>query len=157
MAKGLHGLIRYHNWQLDEKKRALAELQDQRAAIDVALRKLEEEVVAEKKAASELEGVAYGIDAYLKATKKRRVMMESIARSLDHRIEKALEDIRQGFQELKKYELAQQERDRKEAAEAARREAIDMDEIAQNGFQRRKAEDKAADEIESRLRSTKTS
>jgi flagellar biosynthesis chaperone FliJ len=150
MAKGLQGLIRYHNWQLDEKKRALAALNDQRAAIDESLKKLDAEVIAEKKVAAEMTGVPYGLDTYLKAAKKRRTMMENIARSLDHRIEKALEEIREGFQELKKYEIAQQERDRKEAAEIARKEAIDMDEVAQNGFQRRKAEDEAAEEFEER-------
>ena len=107
----LHGLIRYHKWRLDEKQRALAELRNREDQILADAARLEDAIKAEQQTAGANYEVAFGYGNFARAAIGRR--------------------------EVKTYELAQAERDKREAEERRHKENLDLDETAQIGHRRR--------------------
>lgn len=129
MKKGIEALIRIHQFELDEKRRGLKELETVRANIETAIRMLEQEMAKEKTVASgSVEAnMAYG--TYARAALARRARLEQNIRDIEPRIEAAREVVRQAFEDLKKYEITKAGRDRAALAEANRKEQILMDEL----------------------------
>lgn len=140
MAKDLKALIRLHQWFVDEKRRKLAELERMLAELEDRARKLETEVVTEQKiarAAPETAGATYGAYA-VHVIERRERLTRSIA-SMAAEVAHAREELNDSYRELKKYETAQAARDRRAAAEAARRDQAVLDEIGVETYRRRKA------------------
>lgn len=130
MAKNLKGLIRLHKWMVDEKRRKLSDLLKMLAELEEQLRQLEAEVVAEQKAAAnapETAGFLYGNYAR-RVIERRERLVQSIA-SMEMQISAAREELNDAYRELKKFQVVQDVRDRREALEAARREQGVLDEI----------------------------
>ncbi|MBM3581121.1 MAG: flagellar export protein FliJ [Alphaproteobacteria bacterium] len=130
MAKNLKGLIRLHKWMVDEKRRKLGDLLKMLAELEEQLRQLEAEVVAEQKAAAnapETAGFLYGNYAR-RVIERRERLVQSIA-SMEMQISAAREELNDAYRELKKFQVVQDVRDRREALEAARREQGVLDEI----------------------------
>ena len=133
----LHGLIRYHKWRLDEKQRALAELRNREDQILADAARLEDAIKAEQQTAGANYEVAFGYGNFARAAIGRR---EQIGRMLDDiraRIAAASDELAECFREVKTYELAQAERDKREAEERRHKENLDLDETAQIGHRRR--------------------
>lgn len=137
MKKGLDALIRIHQFELDEKRRALKELETVRANIETAIRMLENEVDREQKAAvgSVEAGMAYG--NYARAAIARRGRLEQNLRDIEPQVEAAREVVAQAFEELKKYEITKAGRDKAAVAEANRKEQILMDELGLSAYMRK--------------------
>ena len=57
---------------------------------------------------------------------------------VEHQIAEATEEMAEAFQELKRYELAQEGRDRRDEAKRKVRENAALDEMALSGFMRRR-------------------
>jgi len=130
VAKNLKGLIRLHKWMVDEKRRKLGDLLKMLAELEEQLRQLEAEVVAEQKAAAnapETAGFLYGNYAR-RVIERRERLVQSIA-SMEMQISAAREELNDAYRELKKFQVVQDVRDRREALEAARREQGVLDEI----------------------------
>jgi len=135
----LDTLIRLHRWQLDEKRRALADLQALADRLIAEATRLDEEVAGESAFAAASEMPPPTFPAYLKASKVRRGRLaESLAQA---RAQMAAvgEEIAEAYQELKKYELAQAGRERRAEHSARRAETATYDEIAAIGHIRRRA------------------
>jgi flagellar export protein FliJ len=130
MAKDLKSLIRLHKWIVDEKRRTLGELLRMLGELEQRARDLEDEVVREQKiarGAPDSAGYLYG--NYAEAVIQRRERLkQSIART-EVEIEAARQELSEAYRDLKKYEVAQQVRDRRAATEAARRELILLNDI----------------------------
>lgn len=137
----LDGLIRLHRWQLDEKRRALAELQALAERLRSELTRLDAEVSAEQTAA-QVEEVAFSYAAYADAARGRRLRLTQSITQVDTRIAESTEEIAAAFQELKRYELAQQERERRVKVKERRRATTRLDEIASTRFLRRQNEER---------------
>lgn len=124
-------LVRLRDWQLDEKRRALAEVQ---AEVDALIRKreaLEEEVESEKRIASTSIEASMSYNAFANSVILRR---ERIAEEIAERreaVDEANQEMLEAFQELRKAEIVRDEFDAKERLKEARREQIELDEIAQ--------------------------
>lgn len=141
MAGDLKSLIRYHKWRLDEKRRALADLHSLTDRLAEQLVALEAEVKAEHDAARQSPETAVTLAAYInQANFRKRTLTESIAQ-VKRQIEVATDEMQEVFQEVKRYELAQDERTRREKEKIRRRETTMLDEIAATGFHRRQRED----------------
>lgn len=127
--KALATLIRLHTHQLDEKRRALAQAQDRLEHARDDLRRLEEEVVAEKRQATEVyeSGLTYG--AYVQAAKQRRLLIEARIAQLEQEALAALERVTEAFAELKKYEITKANREKQALEEANRVEQALLDEM----------------------------
>ena len=138
MSSGLHTLIRLHKWRLDEKRRALAELQALADKLAQDTARLEREILAEQEIARTSPEASFGYGNFAKqAIERRRRLAESVAQ-VEHQIAEATEEMAEAFQELKRYELAQEGRDRRDEAKRKTRENAALDEVALSGFMRRR-------------------
>lgn len=135
----LKTLIRLNRFDVDEKRRSLQALLDHEAEIQQAIRNLEEELAAEQKVAADAEvqqaiGAVYG--GYAVANKERKeAQLEKLA-ELYPQIESARAALAEAFANLKKYEIARQNRQDEEAAEEARKEGLELDELGLAGHRR---------------------
>ncbi len=135
----LDTLIRLHRQQLDERRRALADLEALADRLTAETARLDEEVAGESafSAASELPPPT--LPAYLQASRnRRRRLVESLAQVQDQ-MAAAREEIAAAFQELKKFELTQAGREHRAQLRARRVETATYDEIAATGHIRRRA------------------
>jgi len=134
MAKGLHGIIRFRRYQVDEARRQLGLLLGMAADMERQADALEKEIVEEQRLATENPeeaGFTYGRYA-LRAIHRRGLIARARA-EVEQRIAAAQEGVRQEFRELKVFEIAQDNRDAVEQKESLRVEQAVLDEL---GLQR---------------------
>ncbi|TWB16639.1 flagellar export protein FliJ [Nitrospirillum amazonense] len=128
--KSLKALIRLHKNQVDDKRRHLTQLRDQEDRLTLQRQQFEAQVEMERQLSGTSVDMAMAFASYLPQIKLRRNAMEIARQQLMIAIRRAEEDLAQAFQELKRFELAEEERIRKEKAELARKEAMMLDEVA---------------------------
>jgi len=138
MAKDLHAAIRLHQWEVDEKRRAMAELLRQEADIINHQNQLEQELLDEQKAAREAEDAGFVFAAYYKRYQMRRDQLAGMLKTLQATIEDAQDELAEAFKELKTMEISQENRDKRAAAERNRKEQSALDEIAMTLHRRKK-------------------
>ena len=138
MAKHLRNLIRLHEWELDEKRRKLGELLRMVAELERRAHMLKDEIRNEQRIAAlspNEAGFFYG--GYAESTIERREWISDSIAKTEAETEAARGEVLAAHQELKKFEITQEERDRLEAAEAARKEQIFLDEVGLQSFRQR--------------------
>lgn len=133
----LHSLIRLHKHELDEKRRALAELYSAFAREESALQALDQELEREKQAIAQAQEVSFTFAGYAQSVREKQQAILARMQELEHQITAAKDDLMESFAELKKYEMTQQERDRLAEEERAMRESLALDEVALETFRRR--------------------
>lgn len=138
MSARLDNLIRLGEWNVDEKRRQLSDLLKLMADLERRVRELDGEVEREKFAARSMpseSGMYYG--SYIKAALKRRENLMDSIEQMDPVITAARDELADAFQELKKVEITQRNRDLREARERDRREQAFLDELGQESHRRR--------------------
>lgn len=135
----LHSVIRVHRWQLDEKRRALADLESLAERLSLELRRLDDEVAQERTADDQGSWAGTDFANYLKAVQSRREHLTESREQVERQIAAASKDIAEAYRDLKKYEIAQSDRERSAQLRQRRRETILYDEIAVSGHNRRDA------------------
>lgn len=149
MAKNdLKTLIRVHQFELDEKRRQLGNLLRFEQSLEnrkilLAQRFKEEEEAAKNDQTAALTFGAY-VDWHIDENKR-------VDRALaDARQEIALmrDEIREAYQELKTFEITQENREKREAAELERKNNAVLDEIGLTLYRRKQDEDAADSEEE---------
>jgi flagellar FliJ protein len=138
MAKGLPTLIRLRTWELDQKRRRLAELETLKVQLQDAVLDLADQVVKEQAVAARDEEVAFSYGAFAKKAILRRRDLEASIREVSVQVEAAADEVASAYQDLKKLEVAQANREAREKAEADRKEQIRLDDIALEQFRQRK-------------------
>ncbi|MEQ9333300.1 flagellar FliJ family protein [Thalassobaculum sp.] len=130
-------LIRLSEQQLDEKRKALSQLESGlevaragRAALDVELAK-------EQQAAGQSIDGARTYGAYAMAMIARRKAADQLIRDTETAVEAAREEVRTAFAELKRYQITHDARLAKLAAEQARKDQAVADETAQQLHRRK--------------------
>ena len=139
----LDPLIRYRKHGVDEKQRVLAELYRQSEELAQNRKAIEDEIAAETALAEGMataESSAY-LGRYLEGARKKIAAIDANIRKLETKIAIAQEDMRNAFAEMKKIEITQRNREEREQAEADRKEAQELDEIAIEGYRRRLEEE----------------
>ena len=127
--KSIATLIRLKRWTLDEKRRALADLERLRTEMVERASALEKEIAAEQGAAP-ADVVQFAYAAYVRrAMGQREALAQSIA-GVDAQIAEAQLEIGEVFSELKRYERVQEMADQKAKVEVRRRETAVLDEVA---------------------------
>ncbi len=135
----LGSLVRVHSWALNEKRQKLAGLEELADKMHQDLEQLETELNNEQRAATgSIEGTIAFPAFVAAALERRRKLRESIV-NLGLAIDAARTEVREAFQEVKKYELAQDNHERREREKAARREQRELDELGANMHRRKKA------------------
>ncbi len=136
-------LIRWHRWRLDEKRRALADLQSMADRLGAQRDRLGEELDRERAVAAGSALPPPNFGAYVAAMLGRREALSRSIRQVEQQIEAAAGEITAAFQELKTCELAQAGRDRRVRLRNQQIETATLDEIAVTGHRRRKAAEAA--------------
>ncbi len=135
--RGLPNLIRLHRWQLDERRRAVAELEALRLAIQEDIKRLETEIGAESGASRELtKGVAL-FPSYFANARARQTRMEASIDEIDTSLLASREEASNAYRELRKYETVLENFERQEELAENRREQAEQDETGLGIFRRR--------------------
>jgi len=137
----LKPLIRMHKLRADDQRRVIAELRAAHERLLARRTALEEELVRERQAAAASLEAAVTFQAYLKQLGLRRDQLETQIRSMAAQLAQAEDALTAMFQELKRFELAQEERDRLKKQARTRRENQMFDEIASVRHQRKGLEE----------------
>ena len=134
----LHTVIKLHRWRLNEKRRRLVELETLAANTRRRIDALAAELAAEARQAEASAEARRNFPAYAEAARDRRSKLEGTLATITAEIGQVQSEIAEAFQELKKYEIAQETRTRRELDERARRDRLAMDDIALQGYRARK-------------------
>lgn len=133
----LSTLIRLHKHELDEKRRELKELYDILERIEEQKQLVLDSVEKEKQAVADSEDAVHF--TYADFQKKAEMQCEECDQAIEvveQQIYTARDEMLDIFSEMKRYDMAQQERDRIEEQERRLRETKTLDEIALEGFRR---------------------
>ena len=134
----LGSLVRVHTWALNEKRQTLAGLEELADKLHGDLEALEAELQREQSAATgSIEGTI-AFPAFVAAALERRKRLRVSIANLDLGIEAAREEVREAYQEVKKYELARDNDERREQEKLALTERKDLDELGATLHQRKK-------------------
>lgn len=135
--RGLQGVIRLHKFEVDEKRRALSDLERQEEALIGRRAALEQEIAREREAvrANPQVGLTYG--AYVQRANERRRSLDNALAELRKRLEAARDDLAAAFLDLKTYEITQASRDERARQERERKDQAVMDEIGLMRHRRR--------------------
>lgn len=127
--KSRNSLIRLKKFQLDERRRKVAQIEAMIADFRRMASDLDREIAAEQERAGIHDPAHFAYPTYAKAAIVRRENLKRSADELAVQLEEAKTDLQEGFEELKKVELLD-ERDqvRDRAAEEAR-EQVELDTI----------------------------
>lgn len=140
MAANIKNLIRLHEWNVDEKRRKLGELLRLQGELEGQMKQLGADLVRQQEAAAAdptLAGITYG--AYAEQAIQRRDNLQDSIDQMEFVIGHAQDELSEAYQELKKYETVDRQRQRRYELEQGRREQIMLDEIALNQHRRKKA------------------
>lgn len=139
MAKDFKTLVRINDWEVDQKRRSLAEQLRILENLNLMLKNLEDEVAREQAfaATSPTEGgITYGAYAE-QAIKRRENFIHRIA-DQEREVANAREQLRLAFLEFKKFEISEERRATRIEDEQNRTEQLDLDEIGIMAFNRKR-------------------
>jgi flagellar export protein FliJ len=131
MSGKLATLIRLHRWRLDEERRSLAAAMRELDLRESMARELEAEIASEQESACTgpaAAGIDYG--AYARQAVQRRASCREAIATAEAEVSRRREQVKSLYRELHTFELAEESRCRRAAAEASRRERLALDEIA---------------------------
>lgn len=144
MAANIKNLIRLHEWNVDEKRRKLGELLRLQDELQEQLKQLDAEHDREKvAAAADPVGAGLTYPAYAEGVRQRRENLVDSIEQMDTVIGFARDELSEAYQELKKYETVERNRQRRYELEQARRDQIMLDEVALNQHRRKTKKAKA--------------
>ncbi len=132
----LDSLIRLHRWQVDERRRQVAELEALSARLRGELVRLAEERAREQSAAGASFLAQHVYPGYIRRALERQKTLERSLAEAEAQILQARDLLAEAFQELKRYEIAAANRERLRMNAAARRERLETDAIAIENFRR---------------------
>ena len=104
-------LIRFHKFDLDEKRRVLRDLEEQEASVQQVIDSLDQEIQSEQSFSRGQVDFAPYYGGYASRSKSRREALESELAKAHEQVEAAREVVTQAFEELKKYEITKDQQD----------------------------------------------
>ena len=134
----LGSLVRVHTWALNEKRQTLAGLEELADKLHGDLEALKAELQREQSAATDSIEGTIAFPAFIAAALERRKRLRVSIANLDLGIEAAREEVREAYQEVKKYELARDNHERRERDRLALRERNALDELGATLHRRKK-------------------
>jgi flagellar FliJ protein len=135
----LDSLIRLHRWQLNERKRDLATLEDLAVKLGEERRKLEHEDQREQLVAAASPEAAFAYAGYARGLIDRRRKIEQSQTEVADQIARAQEALAEAFQEVKRYEIAAANRIKLEEQRDAKRQQRVLDDLGVEGYRRKTA------------------
>lgn len=137
--RSLDTLIRLQKWQLDEKRRQLADLRQMHADIAASIDRLDREIASEAVVAVSDPSMSGTYSVFAQAASDRRGRLEGSLREIEGQIVAVEQDISEVFGEMKKLEITKQNRELRDRTATARRAQAALDEIGGAMVQRQQA------------------
>ncbi len=134
---GITNLIRIHKWQLDEKRRAIGDMEHMLAGFKDQLAKLDREQEMELRVAGQNEETRFAYANYAKAAKIRRQNLIASITEAEQRIAEAQEEVAEIYQDLKKYEISEETRVRLLKEQQKKRLQQEMDAVSLDMYRRK--------------------
>ncbi len=134
---GMQNLIRVQKWKLDEKRREVTDLENLLANFNAQLTKLNNEQVKEQQLASSDPEASLLYANYAKAAKIRRENLMNSVEDMEEKIEVAREEMAEVFQELKKFEISEENRLRLLKEQQDKRQQAEMDAFSLEIYRRK--------------------
>jgi flagellar FliJ protein len=134
----LGSLVRVHTWALNEKRQKLAGLEELADKMRDDLERLEADLKNEQRAAAGSIEATVAFPAFVAAALERRKKLRETMASLELAMDAARAEVREEFQEVKKYELARDNHERREREQFDKREQRELDELGMNIHRRKK-------------------
>jgi flagellar export protein FliJ len=135
----LDSLIRLHRWQLDERRRQLADLDQLLYKLRQEELKLDAEQSTEQQVAGASAEAAFGYGGYARGVVERRRKLAQSIVEVEQQIVQAREALAETYQEVKRYEITASNRLHQQRQKLDRQQQRMMDEIAVEGYRRRRA------------------
>jgi len=130
-------LIRLHRFQVDEKRRKVAELETMLAEFRSGEQELEAQVQVEQRKAGISDVAHFAYPMFAKSVIRRRENILNSISEILQQLEGAKDELAAAFQELKKYEIMQESSKRRVRKELAHMEQVQLDGIAIDMHRRR--------------------
>lgn len=137
--KGLKTLIKLSKRELDELRRAMAELETQKDDFFDAIKNLDKEMHTEMESAKTQPQLSQFYGGFANRIRLRQEAFRGEIKKLDTQIEGMREQITEAFGALKRYEIALENSQLREKQAQDRIETIELDDIA--GMQHQRKED----------------
>jgi flagellar export protein FliJ len=132
--KSRETLIRLKKFQVDEKRRKVAQIEAMIAEFDRIAAELDREIKVEQDRAGIHDPGHFAYPTYAKAAMTRRENLKRSAGELKTQMEDAQAALGEAFEELKKVEMLDERDQAREKAEANAREQAELDRIAAMRF-----------------------
>ncbi len=136
--KGIDTLIKLHKRTLDELRRALVAIENQKVQLQELSAKLTADLKRELQLASTQPEMARFYGGFSKRIQERQDDIAAEIRKLDKTRDEVNDKIMEAFTELKKFEIAKENSRQRVLEETRRKEGIAMDEIASQQHHRKK-------------------
>lgn len=127
--KSLDTLIRLQKWQLDEKRRQLADLRQMQADMTASIARLDEDIANEAVLAKKEPSLGANFGVFAQAANDRRDVMVGSLQELEGQIELVEAEINTSFTELKKIEVTKENREARIRKARDRKTQATLDEI----------------------------
>jgi flagellar protein FliJ len=128
--KSRETLIRLKKFQVDERRRKVAQIEAMIAEFDRIAAELEREIKTEQDRAGIHDPGHFAYPTYAKAAMNRRENLKRSAGELKAQLDEAKAFLGEAFEELKKVEMLDERDHAREKAEANAREQTELDRIA---------------------------
>lgn len=122
-------LIRLKKFQVDEKRRQVAQIEAMIADFERMAAELDQQIEIEQQKTGISDVAHFAYSTFAKAAIQRRDNLLASATDMKATLETAQDGLAEAVEELKKVELLDQREQGREAAEESRREQADYDEI----------------------------
>jgi len=123
-------MLRLKRFRVDDLKRRMGTLDEMKADLDKKLTDLDDSVAREKQRANDSDIGRLAFPSFLQSIEVRRGNIRSTMKELERERAQVQEELANAFQDLKSFELAEQERERRVNEQQARAAQSRMDEIA---------------------------
>lgn len=138
--KGLNTLIKLHKRKVDEIRRQIGSLENQKSQLFLTTERLKQELKDEINLAEDQPEMGAFFGGFAKRIQKRQEEITQEIKKLDAQIAKLRDEVAEAFSELKKFELAKENALKREKEEEDRKETIMLDDIASDQHRRKEKE-----------------
>ena len=139
----LDPLIRLRKHAVEEKQRVVAQLYREVENLERQKKIVQDQMAHEKKLAEEMqrpEAITY-YGRYAEGARKKIAAFQAAIKKIENRIEAAQEEMRAAFADMKKIQITQSNREKREEKAHQKKEDDQLDEIALDQYRRKVLED----------------
>jgi len=134
--KSKETLVRLHRFQVDEKRRQMADIEAMIADFRRMEQDLEHQITTEQERSGITDVTHFAYPTFAKAAMERRKNLLRSIEELEQQMSDAKEEFSEAYSELKKYELMQEKEVDRRRSEISAIEQRELDEVALDGHRR---------------------